>query len=153
MNTKDRRDGEDRRHDLQAQAQEQGQSMSPNITSHLINLGIPLIALALGSMTTWVWKIDDRQYQLSAELPSKYVTKEDLKGLIQEFGKTANFRFDLLEKLNRDERLERATQERDQRLDRENFQKQVLDEVKETNKNMQQLALKLAKITSNSQGE
>lgn len=97
---------------------------------------MPIVALALGSLTTWIWKVDDRQYQMSAELPAKYASKDDLDKLMKQFGQNVNMRFDLLEQ-----------NARDQRSDRESFQRQVLEEVKETNKNVQELAVKLEKRT------
>ncbi len=102
----------------------------------LLTFAVPIILLGLGSLTTWIWKVDDRQYQMSNDIPTKYASKADLEKMMLQFGSTVNVRFDMIEQNSRD-----------QRNDRENFQNQVLQEVKETNKNVQDLALKLEKRT------
>lgn len=102
----------------------------------LLTFAVPIILLGLGSLTTWIWKVDDRQYQMSNDLPAKYASKADLDNMMRRFGDTVNVRFDMIEQNSRD-----------QRDDRENFQNQVLQEVKETNKSLQDLALKLEKRT------
>lgn len=107
-----------------------------NWVTGILTVGMPIILLGLGSISTWIWKVDDRQYQLSSDLPVVYASKAELGKLAQQLDKDFNKRFEMMEQRSRD-----------QRQDREQFQIQVLQEVKETNKNVQDLALKLEKRT------
>lgn len=101
-----------------------------------IAVAMPLISLAIGALTTWIWKVDDRQYELSRKIPVEYASKQDLEKSISQFSDSVNSRLDA---------FYRSSQE--QREDRKHFQEKILEEVKGTNKMVQDLALKLEKRT------
>ncbi|QSX32481.1 hypothetical protein JYB87_11965 [Shewanella avicenniae] len=87
----------------------------------LINFSIPILILGVTLLTGWVSRIDDRQYNIS----QNYASKEELK--------------DAVEKLSMLIETRREQQEQSNRL--------ILEEIRKTNRSVQELALTIERRT------
>lgn len=91
-----------------------------------------LLSLGVGGLTTWLMKLDDRQFELSNSIPKTYVSKEDLRKDLDDFTRNIDTKFlGLYNLLN------------ERKADREKFEDQFLEEVRETRKTVQDLAIKV----------
>ena len=104
--------------------------------SNIIPVAMPLVALAIGGLTTWLMKIDDRTYDLSSSLPATYVSKDDLEKSMEKL--TVSFKDDI-------ERVEDALKQQDEA--RQKFEQIMLNKADTTHGAIVDLAIKLEKRT------
>ncbi|QPG06540.1 hypothetical protein IT774_05040 [Salinimonas marina] len=87
----------------------------------IIGIGMPLLTLSIGGLSAWMMKIDERQYTIN----KNYVSKAELKETMDNLSSIIEAR--------------RVEQEQANRL--------VLEEIRETNLNVQKLAISLERRT------
>ncbi|MBL4705481.1 MAG: hypothetical protein JKY54_13240 [Flavobacteriales bacterium] len=103
--------------------------------SLFLTVSMPLVVLAIGGLVNWVWKVDERQYMMSSLLPQTYASKSDLKEIIKQIADNNRIQFE-----NFDQRLTDRTKQR------ERFEAEVLQQVKDTNKKVNELAIQIEKL-------
>lgn len=113
---------------------------STNDTTHknislFLSIAMPLVVIAISGLVTWVWKVDERQYMMSSILPQTYASKSDLKEIVKQIADNNRIQFE-----NFDQRLTDRTKQR------ERFEAEVLQQVKDTNKKVNELAIQIEKL-------
>lgn len=92
-----------------------------------INVAVPILLFGMSLLTAWMTRLDDRQYEISQQ----YVSKKELKESVDQLST-------LIE-----QRREQQAQANDQ----------ILDEVRKTNKSVQDLAIKIERISKSEERE
>lgn len=113
---------------------------SANDTTHknislFLTIAMPLVGIAISGLVTWVWKVDERQYMMSSLLPQTYASKSDLKEIVKQIVENNQIQLQ-----NFDQRLTDRTKQR------ERFEAEVLQQVKDTNKKVNELAIQIEKL-------
>ena len=117
-----------------------------NDTTHknislFLTIAMPLVGIAISGLVTWVWKVDERQYMMSSLLPQTYASKSDLKEIVKQIVENNQIQLQ-----NFDQRLTDRTKQR------ERFEAEVLQQVKDTNKKVNELAIQIEKLNRYSNG-
>ncbi len=100
---------------------------------NLIPFIVALATLSVGGLSTWLWKLDNRQFDMTSDFASKAEMKDAIDGLRINF----DSKFTSLEKVLNE-----------RREDRRIFDEKILSAIAETNKSVQQLAVKLEERTN-----
>lgn len=99
---------------------------SNEVLTILINLAVPILVLGVTLLTGWVSRIDDRQYNIS----QNYASKQELKDAVDKLSNLIEMR-----------REQQAASNQ-----------QILDEIRKTNRSVQDLALTIERRTSSTRG-
>lgn len=86
---------------------------------------MPLVVLALGGLATWLMKIDERQFKMNQDYVSKAELKESIAALSQLI--------------------------KERKSERERAEREILTEIRTTNRAVQQLAITLERRTGGKQ--